>query len=90
MGHQQYSEDQMTPWFIATQRPAINGSYQLRMINSREILDAWYTGGHWQIGYAGAFSSLRLDPLKFEWRGLNFDATPTTSLWDENGEIRVL
>ncbi len=81
MGRQRYTEDQMTAWVIATRLPVIHGSYQLRSINSTEIVEAWYSDGRWQVGFDGVFSPLRLNPLKFEWRGLNFDPTTTSSWW---------
>ena len=79
---QKYSEDLMTPWFRLAQSPAIPGGYELRKINTKEMHDGWYSERGWLIRYDGQYSPLRLQASEFEWRGLNFDATPRTSTWE--------
>lgn len=89
MTRQQYREDQMTPWFSMQDSPRIPGRYLLRAKSSREIFDGWYADGRWQIGYNGNFSPMTLSKTSFEWRGLNFDASPRESIWGANGVIRI-
>ncbi len=79
---QKYSEDQMTPWFRLAQSPAIPGGYELRKINAKEILEGGHSEKGWLIRFSGNYSPLRLQASEFEWRGLNFDATPRTSTWE--------
>lgn len=66
-----YAEDQMTPWFSGKHKPVRSGSYQVKLLNSPEIVDGWYEGGFWQIGFRGKFSRLSFPPNQFQWRGLN-------------------
>jgi len=84
-----YSEDQMTAWVIATRHPVIPGRYQLRSVSNPQIVDGWFSDGRWQIGYDGTYTPLGLDPLKFEWRGLNFDPIAAALLRDPIFEFSV-
>jgi len=68
-----YPDDQMTPWFSLTMSPIRQGQYQLRLNNSRDIVDGRYADGRWQIGQDGFYSPLKLNLSQFEWRGLSFD-----------------
>lgn len=77
---QKYSDNQMTTWFRMAQSPAIPGGYELRRINAKEIHEGWYSEKGWLIKYDGQYSPLKLQASQFEWRGLNFDATPHTPL----------
>lgn len=75
-----YSDDEITPWFSMNTPPIRQGLYQLRLHNSRDIVDGWYADGRWQIGVNGFFSPLSLSRSQFEWRGLSVE--PRTIMRD--------
>jgi hypothetical protein len=68
-----YTDEQLTTWICGRDLPSHPGFYEIKTLNSKQIVNGSFREGRWYLEFKGELSPLSFARMPFEWRGLNFE-----------------